>query len=109
MTLWGSSSTHFRRLLDPAYASANSVPRGGYTSATDTCERTGNNSQKTFSAPCKRDPGSLLPNARRVSIEFHPDTVAEDTTVSQSRLFYNSVRGWISRATGDTQILICVI
>ena len=39
--------------------------------------------RNTYEDQCKRDPASPLPNARRVSIEFHPNITHEDNTVSE--------------------------
>ena len=39
--------------------------------------------RNTYEDQCKRDPASPLPNARRVSIEFHPNITNEDNTVSE--------------------------
>ena len=36
-----------------------------------------------YDGQCNRDPASPLPNARRVSIEFHPNITNEDNTVSE--------------------------
>ena len=40
-------------------------------------------SRYTSGDPCNRDPATPLPNARKVSIEFHPDISNEDNSVSE--------------------------
>ena len=44
---------------------------------------------------CDRDADTLLPNARRVSLEFHPDNSDIDGTVSWVRNEAKSVAGKI--------------
>ena len=92
---WGSSTSAFTRLLDQQYADGKDIPRGGWLSAVEpgnTGKRTNNKQCKGYSkkidstflptgyqakriyseVECKYPTSyTLLPNPRRVSMEFH--------------------------------------
>ena len=63
------SSTAFNRIVDPAYADGQGIPRGGWESAVEGGTSTGGGGPNP---PCNRGADVLLPNPRKVSTVLHP-------------------------------------
>ena len=104
-TCWGASSTCLRRIVEPAYADKRGIPRGGWAPRLVSGWFSWITSviyiliyvlslKASSSNACNRDADSPLPNARMVSIEFHPSITPgpQDNTVSENECFWHEVK-----------------
>ncbi len=82
---WGSNTSKLTRELGPLYSDNINQPRGGRESAGPHCGPVLNTSMPN--PGCVSDPKRLLPNPRRVSVEFHTPRGNQLTPPTYNTLF----------------------
>lgn len=72
---WGAASIAMRRYVPAQYADSDGTPRGGQSSSAGHSS-TGGKPDPWY---CPSNPKALLPNARRVSSQFHTNATVDDS------------------------------